>query len=334
MHQTGPVISFLPILLMGILFGLAMDYEVFLVSRMREEYVHAVAKAGSKDLVDPQQTIEDGFNASARVVVAAGMIMFAVFAAFVPEGEGPIKTIAFGLAVGVFVDAFIVRMTLVPAVMKLLGHRAWWLPTWIDKRLPTFDVEGEGLAHQLSLRDWPTADDDHLVYAEGLRVPGNEGDLGMALRPGEVVVVDGQVNSGKTAFLLTLAGRMRLAGGRAKIAGLVLPEQAAAVRGRVALIDCRDLSPARDGQGGLRQDLRTRAAAAGPGRDHGRPRRRADRRRRPGRPGQPDRGDRRLGVPSAADRGPGPCPDRRPDPYAVPAPHAGSGPRPGRQPAD
>ena len=256
-HQTGPVISFLPILLMGILFGLAMDYEVFLVSRMREEYVHAVAKAGSKDLVDPQQTIEDGFNASARVVVAAGIIMFAVFAAFVPEGEGPIKTISFGLAVGVFVDAFIVRMTLVPAVMKLLGHKAWWLPAWIDKRLPTFDVEGEGLAHQLSLRDWPTADDDHLVYAEGLRVPGNEGDLGMALRPGEIVVVDGRVDSGKTAFLLTLAGRMRLAGGRAKIAGLVLPEQSAAVRSRVALIDCRDLSPARDGQGGLRQDLRT-----------------------------------------------------------------------------
>ena len=174
MHQTGPVISFLPILLMGILFGLAMDYEVFLVSRIREEYVHAVAKAGSKDLVDPQQTIEDGFAASARVVVAAAIIMFAVFAAFVPEGEGPIKTIAFGLAVGVFVDAFIVRMTLVPAVMTLLGHKAWWLPRWIDKRLPTFDVEGEGLAHQLSLRDWPTADDDHLVYAEGLQVPGNE----------------------------------------------------------------------------------------------------------------------------------------------------------------
>ena len=88
-------------------------------------------------------------------------------------------------------------------------------------------------------------------------MPGNDGDLGMALRPGEVVVVDGRVSSGKTAFLLTLAGRMRMAGGRAKIAGLVLPEQSAAVRGRVALIDCRDLSPARDGQGGLRQDLRT-----------------------------------------------------------------------------
>ena len=103
MHQTGPVISFLPILLMGILFGLAMDYEVFLVSRMREDFVHGRRSLG--------RAIENGFAASARVVVAAAVIMFAVFAAFVPEGEGPIKTIAFALAVGVFVDAFVVRMT-------------------------------------------------------------------------------------------------------------------------------------------------------------------------------------------------------------------------------
>jgi RND superfamily putative drug exporter len=261
-HQTAPVISFLPILLMGILFGLAMDYEVFLVSRMREEYVHAVARTGSRDQVDPQQTIEDGFNASARVVVAAAIIMFAVFAAFVPEGEGPIKTIAFGLAVGVFVDAFIVRMTLVPAVMTLLGHKAWWLPRWVDKRLPSFDVEGEGLAHQMSLRDWPMPEDDHLIYADGLRVPGTSGDLGMALRAGDIVVVDGQVNAGKSALLLTLAGRMRLVSGRAKIAGLVLPEQAAAVRGRTAVIDCTRLEPVHDTRGGRRGGLRQEIAAA------------------------------------------------------------------------
>ena len=260
-HQTGPVISFLPILLMGILFGLAMDYEVFLVSRMREEYVHAVARAGVRDGADPQRAIEDGFNASARVVVAAGLIMFAVFAAFVPEGEGPIKTIAFGLAVGVFVDAFVVRMTLVPAVMTLLGHKAWWLPRWIDRRLPTFDVEGEALAHQLSLRDWPTSDDSHLVYAEGLHVPGTDGELGVALRPGDVVVVDGRVSSGKSALLLTLAGRMRLGAGRAKVTGLVLPEQAAAIRRRTAVIDCTRLEPVHvrsphRRRRGLRDDLR------------------------------------------------------------------------------
>ncbi|MDN5763373.1 MAG: MMPL family transporter [Microlunatus sp.] len=254
--DTGPVISFLPILLMGILFGLAMDYEVFLVSRIREEYVHAVARAGSRTEVDPGRTIEDGFNASARVVVAAGVIMFAVFAAFVPEGEGPIKTIAFGLAVGVFVDAFLVRMTLVPAVMTLLGHRAWWLPRWIDQRLPTFDVEGAGLAHQLALQDWPSADDDHLLYADGLRVPGNDDDLGMALRPGDVAVVDGQVDSGKSALLLSLSGRMKLSGGQVKVAGLVLPEQSAAVRSRTAVIDCRQLAPKHRGRGGLRTELR------------------------------------------------------------------------------
>ena len=77
--------------------------------------------------------------------------MFAVFVAFVPEGEATIKPSRFGLAVGVFVDAFIVRMTLVPAVLTLLGHRAWWLPRWMDRRLPSFDVEGAGLAHQVAL---------------------------------------------------------------------------------------------------------------------------------------------------------------------------------------
>ena len=239
--QTGPVISFLPILLMGILFGLAMDYELFLVSRIREEYVHGdSAKAA----------ISDGFAASARVVVAAAIIMFSVFAAFVPEGEGPIKTIAFGLAVGVFVDAFIVRMTFVPAVLAVLDRSAWWLPRRLDKILPTFDVEGEGLAHQLALRDWPSPDDDHLVLAEGVQVAGTDHELAVAVRPGEVLVIDGEVGAGKSALLLTLAGRMKLRAGRAtrprvKIAGLVLPQQSSAVRRRTALIDCvRVESPA------------------------------------------------------------------------------------------
>ena len=104
---------------MGILFGLAMDYEVFLVSRMREEHVHGD---------DARHAVHDGFVHSAKVVVAAALIMFAVFAFFVPNGEGALKAIAFGLAFGVAIDAFLVRMTLVPAVMHLLGERAWWLP--------------------------------------------------------------------------------------------------------------------------------------------------------------------------------------------------------------
>src|SRR5690606_8202993 len=136
LERGMPLISFLPILVMGILFGLAMDYEVFLVSRMREEYVHGKSAI---------ESIRAGFVASGPVVMAAALIMFGVFAFFVPEGMGPIKQIAFALAVGVMADAFLVRMTLVPAVLALLGDRAWWLPKWLDKLLPSFDVEGEVL---------------------------------------------------------------------------------------------------------------------------------------------------------------------------------------------
>ena len=105
-------------------------------------------------------------------MAAAAVIMFAVFAAFVPEGEGAIKPIALGLAVGVFVDAFVVRMTLVPAVFPA-GRAAWWLPKWLDRRLPSFDVEGEGLAHQVSLADWPAPNDRSpgLRRGSGLRRP-------------------------------------------------------------------------------------------------------------------------------------------------------------------
>jgi putative drug exporter of the RND superfamily len=229
--QTGPVISFLPILLMGILFGLAMDYEVFLVSRIREEYMHGG---------DAQHAIEDGFAASARVVVAAALIMFAVFAAFVPESEGPIKTISFGLAVGVAIDAFAVRMTLVPAVLALLGRRAWWLPGWMDRRLPSFDVEGKGLAHQVSLSDWPAPNDDHLVAVSELRLHDRPDEISISLRSGDVLVVEGPPRSGKSALLLTLAGRMQLVSGAVKVTGRVLPEQASAVRRRTAVVDGAD----------------------------------------------------------------------------------------------
>ena len=246
-EQTAPVISFLPILLMGILFGLAMDYEVFLVSRMREEYVHAVRRSGTATRADAQHAVEEGFVSSARVVVAAAVIMFAVFAAFVPEGEGPIKTIGFGLAVGVFVDAFVVRMTLVPAVLALLGRSAWWLPLWLDRRLPSFDVEGEGLTHQTSLAAWPTPDDPHVVYA-GLQLGGTP--VALAAMPRELVVVDGPPHAGKSALLLTLGGRMRLVAGQVKVAGLVLPEQAAAVRRVVGHVDCAQTP-------GLRRELAT-----------------------------------------------------------------------------
>ncbi|GHA73951.1 efflux RND transporter permease subunit [Streptomyces anthocyanicus] len=138
-EQTGPIMSLMPIFLVGIVFGLAMDYEVFLVARMREAYVH-----GER----PGQAVVTGFRHSARVVAAAAVIMMAVFSGFIGSGESMIKTIGFGLAVAVLFDAFVVRMALVPAVLALLGEKAWWLPRWLDRVLPRVDVEGTALTSQ------------------------------------------------------------------------------------------------------------------------------------------------------------------------------------------
>ncbi|MGV9251791.1 MMPL family transporter [Streptomyces sp. NPDC003697] len=150
-EQTGPVMSMMPIFMVGVVFGLAMDYEVFLVTRMREAYVH-----GEK----PAQAVVTGFRHGARVVTAAAVIMIAVFSGFIGSSESMVKMIGFGLAIAVFFDAFVVRMALVPAVLALLGKRAWWLPRWLDRALPDVDVEGEGL------RTGPARDgDQELVRA-------------------------------------------------------------------------------------------------------------------------------------------------------------------------
>ncbi len=139
-NQPAPIISFLPIILIAILFGLAMDYEVFLVSRMREDYVHGKT---------PDEAVVGGFRHGARVVTAAAIIMMSVFAGFMLGHDPIIKSIGFALAFGVFVDAFVVRMTIVPAVMSLVGRSAWWIPAWLDKALPNVDVEGEKLLQTL-----------------------------------------------------------------------------------------------------------------------------------------------------------------------------------------
>ena len=136
-EQTGPIMSMMPIFMVGVVFGLAMDYEVFLVTRMREAYVH-----GER----PGETIVTGFRHSARVVTAAAVIMIAVFSGFIGMTDQMIKMIGFGLAVAVLFDAFVVRMAIVPAVLALLSHKAWWLPKWLDRILPNVDVEGEALA--------------------------------------------------------------------------------------------------------------------------------------------------------------------------------------------
>ncbi|MFI7645853.1 MMPL family transporter [Micromonospora sp. NPDC049460] len=140
LDTPGPLVSFLPILLIGILFGLAMDYEVFLVSRMREDFVHGDTA---------QQATINGMGHGARVVTAAALIMISVFGGFVFLDDPVIKSMGFALAIGVAIDAFVVRMTIVPAVMSLLGRAAWWLPRWLDRALPNVDIEGEGLRAHL-----------------------------------------------------------------------------------------------------------------------------------------------------------------------------------------
>ncbi len=141
-EQTGPVLSLMPILLVGIVFGLAMDYEVFLVSRMRE--AHRQGKPAHDAIVT-------GFAQSSKIVVAAAVIMIAVFGGFAAAHEPLIKMVGLGLACAVFFDAFVVRLTLVPAVLQMLGERAWWLPRRLDRVLPHVDVDGEP-EHVLSAR--------------------------------------------------------------------------------------------------------------------------------------------------------------------------------------
>ncbi|WP_457028986.1 MMPL family transporter [Kitasatospora sp. P5_F3] len=134
--SAGPVTAFLPVLLIGVLFGLAMDYEVFLVSRMREHH---------EQTEDAAAAIIHGVARSGRVVSAAALIMVAVFGGFIFNHDPIIKSIGFALAVGVLIDAFVVRMALVPAAMALLGRRAWWLPRWLDRLVPDVDIEGAHL---------------------------------------------------------------------------------------------------------------------------------------------------------------------------------------------
>ncbi|MEU6767703.1 MMPL family transporter [Streptomyces sp. NPDC046853] len=135
-EQPNPVMSTLPILMIGVVFGLAMDYEVFLVSRMREAYAHG-ATAG--------EAVVAGFHYGGRVVSAAAIIMISVFSGFIAEDNDLIKMMGFALASAVLFDAFVVRMAIVPALFALLGTKAWWLPKWLDRLLPNLDVEGTKL---------------------------------------------------------------------------------------------------------------------------------------------------------------------------------------------
>jgi putative drug exporter of the RND superfamily len=132
-EETVPIVSFMPMMLFAILFGLSMDYEVFLLSRVREEYLRRR---------DNETAVIEGISATARVITSAALIMISVFGAFVLGDDPMIKMFGVGLATAVFIDATIVRIVLVPATMKLLGEWNWWLPRWLDRILPNLDVEG------------------------------------------------------------------------------------------------------------------------------------------------------------------------------------------------
>jgi RND superfamily putative drug exporter len=134
-HEV-PVAPFMPVMMFAILFGLSMDYEVFLISRIREEYLKHR---------DTRRAVADGLAKTARVITAAAAIMVVVFLAFLAAPDVFLKLFGIGLASAIFLDATLVRMVLVPAVMQLLGDRNWWIPSWLERVLPRIEVEAAGL---------------------------------------------------------------------------------------------------------------------------------------------------------------------------------------------
>ena len=158
--EGQPIVSFMPIFLIGVVFGLAMDYQVFLVTRIREAHVHGATT---------REAVVDGFRNSARVVAAAAVIMTSVFAAFMLHDEPIIKSMGFALAVAVLFDAFVVRMTLIPALMYLLGEKAWWLPALARPAAARRGRRGREAASARTCRRsgpasrWPSAPDAEVV---------------------------------------------------------------------------------------------------------------------------------------------------------------------------
>lgn len=257
MHVVpGPIISFMPVLLMAIIFGLAMDYEVFLVSGMREAHVHGAP---------PRDAIVHGFTQGARVVTAAALIMFFVFVAFVPEGAGVIKAIALGLAAGIAFDAFLVRMTLVPALMSLMGKWAWWLPRPLARVLPELDIEGERLGRHRGDTAWADASAERAAVGAAGLVAGDArfevGPLDLEVPPGGVLVALGSAAE-RRVFAATLAGRLEPSRGRMHVLGHPLPGDAGDVRRRVA-VAALDATPERGDELVLAELLRERLVRVG-----------------------------------------------------------------------
>lgn len=229
--EPGPILSFMPIILIAVLFGLAMDYEVFLVSGMREQFVHGA---------NAREAIEEGFTNGARVVTAAALIMFLVFAGFVPEGLNLIKPVALGLAVGIAVDAFVVRMTLGPALMTLFGRRGWWFPNALDRALPNLDIEGEALGVHRRAEAWAAEHANSTLVADELRVDGVDVVLNVDVPAGSRLTLTAPPEV-RRPLLAALAGYLPLVGGRARVADALLPAQQARAARRVTLVDLEPL---------------------------------------------------------------------------------------------
>ena len=226
----GPIVSFLPIFVMGVLFGLAMDYEMFLVSAMREHYVQSG---------DAHQAVHGGFRASSRVVTAAALIMTSVFVAFIPGGTSTIKQIALGLAVGVFVDAFVVRMTLVPGRPDAAATSgAWWLPGLAGaRRCPSVDVEGAALHRRVAFDGCRASHGEIMLLARDVTAEPGAPGVDVTALVGEVGRVAVPAGADPTAVARVLAGRRPAARGELVIDGLLLPEQREAVFQRTALLE-------------------------------------------------------------------------------------------------
>ena len=134
LESTVPIVPFIPMFMFAVLFGLSMDYEVFLLSRIREEYL----ATGDNDT-----SVIHGIASTARVITSAALIMISVFLGFVLGEDPAVKMLGLGLATAIFFDATIVRLVLVPATMKLMGNANWWIPRWLDRLLPTIDIDCE-----------------------------------------------------------------------------------------------------------------------------------------------------------------------------------------------
>ncbi|WP_432499021.1 MMPL family transporter [Kineococcus auxinigenes] len=203
--QPAPLLSFMPVLVVGILFGLAMDYQMFLVSAIHEKHAHGLA---------PARAVLAGFRQSAPVVVAAALIMSGVFIGFATSGDAIIGSIGTALTVGVLVDALVVRMVIMPAALRLLGGAAWWMPRWMQRVVPNVDAEGRGLEAALAREDGdgPAAGSGAQAHPAQVEAVA----AGAVPRPRHDAVVDGTTADGASGGepgALAISGTLTGAGG-------------------------------------------------------------------------------------------------------------------------